>query len=111
MNTFLQNFTSVEDIENAYKCTVPGSADIRIAWYGDGDYSGSSFVLYRLDGKLYEVNGSHCSCYGLEDQWEPMETSVPALRMRTFSDWYEGAEEARQTLAKALDQLETEGGQ
>lgn len=42
---------------------------------------------------LYEVNGSHCSCYGLEGQWEEEETTVEALAYRltngTFGkdDW------------------------
>lgn len=44
-----------------------------------GDYDGSCFVLFKRDGKLYDVNGSHCSCYGLEEQWSPEETSVEAL--------------------------------
>jgi len=55
---------------------------ILLAWYGYGDYDGSAFVLFERDGKLYEVNGSHCSCYGLEDQWVPEETSVAELRHR-----------------------------
>ncbi len=37
---------------------------------------------FRRDGRLYEVNGSHCSCYGLENQWDPESTTVEALRHR-----------------------------
>jgi hypothetical protein len=48
----------------------------------DCDYEGQALVVYRMGDKLYEVNGSHCSCYGLEDQWEPEETFVEALRHR-----------------------------
>jgi len=44
-----------------------------------GDYDGWCFVLFKRDAKLWEVNGSHCSCYGLEEQWDPEETSVEAL--------------------------------
>ena len=44
--------------------------------------SGSAFVLFRKDGKLYEVNGGHCSCYGLKGQWFPEETSIEALTHR-----------------------------
>lgn len=63
-------------------------------------------VAYRLDGKLYEVNGGHCSCYGLEGQWEPAETSVAALKMRGRpSDWYEGAAEATAALLGLLKKL------
>ncbi|MDX0007791.1 hypothetical protein GOB40_13720 [Sinorhizobium meliloti] len=68
-------------------------AEILLASYTYADYSGEAFVLFRKDGKLFEVNGSHCSCYGLEGQWEPEETSVEALRHRltgglgTDYDW------------------------
>ena len=55
---------------------------ILLAWYGYGDYDGSAFVLFERDGKLYEVNGGHCSCYGLEEQWDPEETTLEALRHR-----------------------------
>jgi uncharacterized protein YfaT (DUF1175 family) len=48
----------------------------------DGDYDCAAFVVYRHNHTLYEVNGAHCSCYGLEDQWEPEETTVEALRHR-----------------------------
>lgn len=44
----------------------------------------SSFFLFKQKGKLYEVHGSHCSCYGFEGQWEPEETSVVALKERAL---------------------------
>ncbi|MGL5284386.1 MAG: hypothetical protein ACRC8W_22010 [Plesiomonas shigelloides] len=54
--------------------------EILFAAYEYEDYDGSAFVLFKQDGKLYEVNGGHCSCYGLEGQWEPEETSVEYLK-------------------------------
>ena len=56
--------------------------EVLLASYSYEDYSGLAFVLFRKDGELFEVNGSHCSCYGLEDQWEPEQTTVAALRYR-----------------------------
>lgn len=56
--------------------------EILLASYGVGGYEGDAFVLFRRGGKLYEVNGSHCSCFELEGQWEPEETTVTALRHR-----------------------------
>lgn len=56
--------------------------EILLASYSTEGYDGSAFVLFRRDGQLYEVNGSHCSCYGLEGQWEPEPTTVEALRHR-----------------------------
>ena len=53
--------------------------NILLAHYSYEDYSGSSYVLFTENGRLYEVYGSHCSCYGLEDQWEPEETSFDVI--------------------------------
>jgi hypothetical protein len=53
--------------------------EVLFASYEYADYEGDAFVLFRKDGKLYEVNGSHCSCYELQGQWEPEETSIEAL--------------------------------
>lgn len=87
--------------------------EIILAAYGGGSYNGDAFVLFERDGKLYEVNGSHCSCYGLEDQWKPEETSWAALAMRPDllnkpdSSWYESAtseltDEARDYLKQRI---------
>jgi len=75
------NFEDKQDvIENfAIKDDDLRDAFILLAWYGYGDYDGSAFVLFERGGKLYEVHGGHCSCNGLEDQWEPEETSVDAI--------------------------------
>ena len=67
-------------------------AEVLLATYTYQDYSGDAFVVFKRDGKLYEVVGSHCSCYGLseqdycddasETQWQPEETSIDALKQR-----------------------------
>jgi len=56
--------------------------NILFASYSRANYSGNAWVLFEQDGKLYEVNGSHCSCYGLEGQWEPEEVSLKELEHR-----------------------------
>lgn len=53
-----------------------------VAWYTYEDYYGDAYVLYTSGGKLYEVTGGHCSCNGLEGQWEPEEVSVEYLTHR-----------------------------
>lgn len=58
------------------------NCNILFAWYGNGSYDGSAFVLFERKGLLYEVHGGHCSCYGLEGQWQPEETSVEALEFQ-----------------------------
>lgn len=78
---YIANFGCQEDVLRSFNAPSDAldDATVHIAWYGYGDYSGSAFVLYEKNGKLYEVNGSHCSCNGLEDQWEPEETTWEAL--------------------------------
>lgn len=56
--------------------------NILLAYYGRGDCEGDAFVLYEVQGRLFEVNAGHDSWYGLEGQWTPERTSVAALRMR-----------------------------
>jgi len=61
-------------------------ADILIAYESVGSWGcdSSSFFLLRKDSKLYEINGSHCSCYGFENQFNPQETTKEALLQRSF---------------------------
>lgn len=57
--------------------------EVLLASYYCESYGGGAFVLLRRsDGKLFEVNASHCSCFDLEGQWGPEETSVSELRRR-----------------------------
>lgn len=69
----------VEGAEGTPK--FPTSEEILFAQYGSGGYDGSCLVLFEQDGKVFSVEGGHCSCYGLEDQWSPVETSWKALQM------------------------------
>jgi hypothetical protein len=55
---------------------------ILFASYSVGGYEGNAFVLFERYGKLFEVNAYHCSCYGLEFQFEPQETTIEALAYR-----------------------------
>ena len=59
-------------------------ANLLISVYSIDGWEGNAFVLFEKEGILYEVNGSHCSCYGLEGQWEPSITTWKALAMRQF---------------------------
>lgn len=72
-------------------------ADIKIlfASYSIEGYDGDAFVLFSQNGELFEVNGSYCSYYGLEDQWKPEKVVLEELGNRlingTFGkDYYEG---------------------
>lgn len=56
--------------------------NILFAFYGLSSYEGDAFVLLERNGSLHEVNGSHCSCYGLEGQWSEEDTCLQALNYR-----------------------------
>lgn len=86
---YLENFSQKEDIAKEFEIDVSDLEGCRIVFaaYKYEDYSGSALVLFMKDGKLYEVNGSHCSCYGLEGQWSPEETFIEALKMRDVSSY------------------------
>lgn len=62
--------SSVKSIKGA-----PAEEPEEVLWadYEAEGYEGSALVIYRQGNKVFEVSGSHCSCYGLEGQWEPEE--------------------------------------
>lgn len=59
--------------------------NILFASYRCASYEGEAWVLFEQDDKLYEVNGSHCSCYGLEGQWQPEQVSLKELEHRLLN--------------------------
>lgn len=88
---FLNNWNNLEEMkadfwpsyDDSYKLANElDGATVLLASYGKPSYEGYAFVLFERDGKIYEVNGSHGSCCGLEGQWEPEETAIEALRHR-----------------------------
>lgn len=76
--------------------------NIIYAWYEYANYSGAAFVLFEKGGELFEVNGSHCSCYGLEGQWGPEETSLEAIEHRIKNGDSYSLDEYKSELAKVL---------
>lgn len=107
---YLENFSNLDDVLREF-CVVGHGYDkinVLLAIYTYEDYDGSAFVLFEQDGVLYEVNGGHCSCYGLEDQWEPEKTSVEALRHRIEHGYFGGtySYDYRNELQKVLNKWE-----
>lgn len=89
---------------------------VLLASYTYENYSGDAFVLFERGGQLYEVNGSHCSCYGLSEQdysggtdtqWQPEETTAEALRHRLEKG---SVGEIADALRKVLDALPSNAG-
>lgn len=87
MQVYRGDWNSKEDLLSDFRIHASEleGCTVLYAWYEYADYSGSAFVLYKKGDKLFEVNGGHCSCYGLEGQWEPEETFVDAISVRSYS--------------------------
>ncbi len=58
---------------------------VLFATYSQGNYAGDAWVLFEENGALFEVNGSHCSCFGLEGQFEPEEITLEQLEFRLLN--------------------------
>lgn len=84
MEIFHGNFASAEGVFSSFGVFESDWKDIEFiyACYDTPQYEGYAHVIFKRDGKLYEVNASHCSCYELDGQWEPEETSLSALMFR-----------------------------
>ena len=103
MQKYFGNWKSADDVQRDFSVNreyhygkpetyapvpdFPKASEILLADYTYEDYSGSAYVLFERAGKLYEVVGSHCSCFGLEGQWKPEETTWAALAMRPKGGW------------------------
>lgn len=73
-----------EDVQYSFNLSKEyfDSVNIIYACYDIDGYEGSAFVLFEQNGKVYEVNAAHCSCYGLEEGWDFEDTSYEALQYR-----------------------------
>ncbi len=60
--------------------------DILIAYESVGDCDSSSFFLLKnkKTGEFFENHGSHCSCYGFEEQFNPTKTEIKFLQSENF---------------------------
>jgi hypothetical protein len=84
-------FTDWDDIRIQFemKDPFPEPEEVLYAMYDNEGYDGYAHVIYRNGNMIYSVTGSHCSCYGLEDQWDP-EEYTPELFIAAWErgNWY-----------------------
>lgn len=102
-----------EHLVNVYQATREevDRFKILIAHECEDSYDGySNFLLEeKSTGKVFEIHGSHCSCYGFEGQFKPEATTAEYL-LSEHAGWYseEGSaknwvrENIRLTSAKVL---------
>lgn len=72
-------FNDTEDVLNNFN-VGEFKGKILFAEYDTPPYEGYAQVLFLEGGKIFEVYGSHCSCFGLENQWEPTEVTYELLK-------------------------------
>lgn len=103
---YLNNFTDNKNILEEFQ--APSDAldgcEVLYASYNYGCYEGDALVIYRKDDKLYEVNGGHCSCYGLEGQWQPEETFPEALKKKSL-DFCDNEQKQEEAFKQFVEQL------
>lgn len=79
-------FENWNDVQSNFQMKEDEPDEVFVAGYSYEDYSGYSEVVYRRGTDYFIASGSHCSCYGLEGQWEPerydKETLLVALKKR-----------------------------
>ena len=81
--------------------------NILVAYMCEGNWgcdSSAWLLLQERETKaLFEVHGSHCSCYGFEDQWKPEPTTPAYLHSEQFSfscGGYDNSKDANQKAVK-----------
>lgn len=108
MSQYFNDFEDKAHIAKSFEIPVSDLDDCEIlfASYGGYYYDGNALVIFRgKDGNLYEVHGSHCSCYDLAGEWEPELTSFEALRHRKWDSFKsDHGEEATKYLLELIGQ-------
>lgn len=104
--------TTIARVASDWQMDVAALAGCVIVFheYTYGYFSGNAFTLFTKNGKLYESNGSHCSCYGLDGQWSEEETTVEAIMFRIDRGNFDGVDKRRllaalKTFKPALDNI------
>lgn len=79
---FNGEFANANDVFSSFEVSDDERKGVIILYavYNCEDYSGSAAVIFYKEDKLYQVLGGHCSCYGLEGQWEPEEVEIEVMR-------------------------------
>lgn len=85
------SFGSWSDVCSYFDEVIAEPDQVIYAIYDQPPYEGYADVIYRVGDRFYWAHGSHCSCYGLEEQWAPIEYSqheLVAALARGNHFWY-----------------------
>lgn len=103
---YLNDWSSIDGLKADFKIANADleGVEILVASYTYEYYSGSAYVLFSREGKLFEVHGSHCSCYDLEGQWEPEEADREAILHRLTKGTWGEADRIKDHVIAALSE-------
>lgn len=71
MSNYHELFQRWADVQYHFEMSEPEPDEVLYARYLLEWYEGESSVIYRNGDQFYWNRAYHCSCYGLEGQWEP----------------------------------------
>ena len=110
-HVYFGDFGSWQDVMEQFQVPEqdrPAPDQVIYAAYDCPSYEGYADVIYRIGDRYFWASGSHCSCYGLEDQWQPEEYSreqlFEAVQRRGEFYFSENAEEAKALVLRRLSQ-------
>lgn len=81
---YFEGFRSWDDVMEQFQVPEqdrPVPDQVLFASYDCPEYEGYAEVIYRIGERYFWASGSHCSCYGLEDQWDPEEYNREQLAL------------------------------
>ena len=82
-------FDNWADIQSQFdEPDLPEPDEVLFAMYDVDGYEGSARVVYRQGNRFFYVHGAHCSCYGLEGQWDPEEYSAEQFVAAYERGWW-----------------------
>ena len=89
------NYGHYEDCPLAdYELKLLKGKDVFIYWYGEGNYCGVGYAIWRTNGKWYGEDLSHCSCYGplegviLNHNDAYLADKLEDVKARGTNDWW-----------------------
>ena len=100
---YVNRWSCRQNVADDFRVVLEPGIEILFADYDLDSYIGSAYVLFRQGGKLYEVFGAHCSCYGLEGQWTPEPTSVAAVEREIVNGALYRFEDRKDDLRRVLE--------
>jgi hypothetical protein len=98
------DWDSAEEMLSAFQepMSVLDGVELVVAQYDTPPYSGEAVVFYVTENGIYHVSGSHCSCFDLEGQWGPEETTVEVIEKYSETSYRSTLRECSRMFLKEL---------